>query len=261
MKTLKKTAILLASFILAMAMTGASVFANSTEISGEAHFNGSEIESTFNSDEVVKAFKNLQPGDDITVAVKYQNDYSKTTDWYMANEVVKTLEKLDNAKITPKAEGDSGKKAENGGYTYSLIHTDQNGKDVVLFSNDEVGGDAKPANMEGLEQATNDLDDWFYLETLDKGKSGKITLSIKFDGETEVNDYMDTDGEVLMKFAVELTGSTTPGDNDKPKYKQENNVKTGDMFKLGLCLLLMLIGLIMLVLLLRRRRHEEGGEA
>lgn len=253
MKIVKKTAILLMSAVVMLAMTGMPVFANSTKMAGEAHYNGSEITSTFDEAEVAKAFSDLQPGDEITVTVKYQNDTPDSTDWYMGNEVLKTLEKVDSAKAG---------QPENGGYTYTLIHTDKDGKDTVLFSNDEVGGDAKPADMEGLEQATNALDDWFYIQTVGQGKGGTVTLNVKFDGETEVNDYMDTDGEVLVKFAVEKTGSATPPESKKdPDTQQGHGTKTGDYFKLGLFLLMMLAGLIMLVLLLKRRRDEEGGEA
>lgn len=253
MKMIKRTAVLLMSAVLMLAMTAAPSFAESTEISGEAHFDGSNITSDFSSEEVAKAFTDLQPGDDITVTVMYQNDYSESTDWYMANEVIKTLEKANSTKTG---------KPEDGGYTYSLIHTDKNGNDNVLFSNDKVGGKAKPANMEGLEQATNALDDWFYIQTLGKNENGYVTLNVKFEGETEVNDYMDTDGEVLVKFAVELTKSGTPAKSKKnPKHQQNNGTKTGDMFMLGLFLLMILAGIAILALLLRKKRHEEGGEA
>ena len=163
------------------------------------------------------------------------------------------MEKTDQAKKIAGTE-----KAENGGYTYSLTHTDKNGKETVLFSNDKVGGDAKPANMEGLEQATNALDDWFYLQTLGQGESGKVTLYVKFDGETEVNDYMDTDGEVILRFAVELTKMGVP---DKEKGPSHQQTKTGDYFPLWPFLLMILAGIALLVLLLMKRRRDEGGEA
>ena len=253
MRKMRKAAVLLMAMVMALAMTGASVFADSTKIEGEATFNGNDIVSTLDEGTVVKAFNDLQPGDDITVSIAYRNDYGKSTDWYMANEVVKTLEKTDQARKIAGTE-----KAENGGYTYSLVHTDKSGAETVLFSNDKVGGDAKPANMEGLEQATNALDDWFFLQTLGKGESGKVTLSVKFDGETEVNDYMDTEGEVLVRFAVELTKVGKPG-KDGPSHQQ---TATGDSFPIWPFLLMMLAGIALLVLLLvRRRRNEEGGEA
>lgn len=252
MRRLRRISILLASSVLALSLGAASCFADSTTIDGEATFNGSEIQSTLDSGEVVKAFNDLQPGDDITVRVKYQNNYSESTDWYMANETVQTLEKTDAARKTVEGTGT----AENGGYTYSIVNTDKNGKDTVLFSNEEVGGEARPGGMEGLEQATNALDDWFYIQTLGKGESGVITMKVAFEGETEVNDYMDTEGEVLVRFAVELTKNGVP---DKgPSHQQ---TRTGDSFPIWPFLLMMLAGIVMLLLLLWRRRKDEGGEA
>lgn len=253
MKKLKiLTVLLMTAFLVCGA--GDCAFADSTRLNGEAHFDGSKIKSTFDAQKVTDTFENLQPGDEITVTVKYQNDYSASTDWYMANEIVKTLEKIDNAK---KAAGEDGK-AENGGYTYSLIQTDKDGKQIVLFSNDKVGGDAKPAGMEGLEQATNALDDWFYIETLKKGQFGLMTLNVRFDGETEVNDYMDTDGEVLLKFAVELTKSGKQ--TGTPTYLQKF-VNTGDMHKIGYFLLMIISGLLILTVLLMRKNDKKRGAA
>ena len=45
MKMIKRTAVLLMSAVLMLAMTAAPSFAESTEISGEAHFDGSNITS------------------------------------------------------------------------------------------------------------------------------------------------------------------------------------------------------------------------
>ena len=83
----------------------------------------------------------------------------------MENSIVQTLEKTSARK---KVSGTG--QAENGGYTYELTHYDKNGNKEVLFSNDEVGGengvvpDLKSGKeMEGLEPATNALDEWFYI--------------------------------------------------------------------------------------------------
>ena len=251
MKKMRRAAVLLTAAVMALAMTGACVFADSTTIDGKATFNGNEIESSLDAGEVVKAFNDLQPGDDITVNIEYKNEYGKSTDWYMANEVVQTLEKTDQARKIAGTE-----KAENGGYTYSLTHTDKNGKETVLFSNGEVGGDAKPADMEGLEQATNALDEWFFLQTLGHNESGKVKLYVKFDGETEVNDYMDTAGKLLLAYAVELDKTSPSG-----KHKK---VETGDESNLLLYIAMMTAALLMLILTIlsfMKDRREAGVEA
>lgn len=253
MKMIRKTTILLFTLVVAFGLTCGSAFANSEHISGEAWFDGDAIESDFSSEEIADAVTNMQPGDDLSVTIQYRNDYKKKTDWYMANEILQTLEKADEARKVPEGTGTP----ENGGYTYTLTHKDNKGKETILFSNEEVGGDAKPNNMEGLEQATNALDDWFYIQSISKGQKGTLKLKIKFDGETEVNDYMDTDGGVMFKFAVDISDEGHPG--DEPKY---HHAKTGDNFPLlWLFLLMMLAGLLMLLLLLKKKKNEDGGEA
>ena len=254
MKILKRSSILLTSLVIAFALSCGAAFANQETIYGNAWFTGSDIESDFSSEEIADAVTNMQPGDDLYVEITYRNDSKKKTDWYMANEVLQTLEKADSARKVPEGTGTP----ENGGYTYTLIHKNNKGKEKVLFSNEEVGGEAKPANMEGLEQATNALDDWFYIQRISKGQKGTLSLHIKFDGETEVNDYMDTDGGVMFKFAVDIPKEGTPGDGDKPDYQQ---TKTGDSFPLWPFLLMMLAGLALLLLLLSKKKKEEGGDA
>ena len=65
---------------------------------------------------------------------------------------------------------------------------------------------------------------------------------MKFDGETEVNDYMDTAGELLLAYAVELD-NTTPAEKEKHK-----KVKTGDESNLLLYIAMMTAALLMLIL-------------
>ena len=72
---------------------------------------------------------------------------------------------------------------------------------------------------------------------------------------------MDTDDSVMIQFAVELSGSTTPEKSKKNPEHQQKGTKTGDFFMLGLFLLMILAGIAILALLLKKRRDEEGGEA
>ena len=251
MNMLKKIIILAVALITAAAMVSSDAGALSSKIDGNCYFDGSRIVSDFDSGEVATAITNLQPGDDVTFTVKYTNQSKDSTDWYMSNKVLQTLEKANSAK---KVQGTGT--AENGGYTYQLIHTDNNGNSNVLFDNSKVGGEAKPAGLQGLEQATNALDEWFYIQTLKKGESGVVTLKVAFEGETEVNDYMDTKGEVMLKFAVELTPKAA-----KSKHYNGNGVSTGDSANLWPWILAMLAaGLLLLLLALRSRRKDDEAQ-
>ena len=236
---IRKTSLLALSLTLIMVL-GMTVTAGaeSTGYEWESRFTGTRIVSNFDSGEIADAVSDLQPGDDVTFEVSYVNDYNGDTDWYMENTVIQTLEKT------------QGTNASGGGYTYELIHEDSTGATETLFSNERVGGEATPNNMEGLEQATNALDEWFYLETLGYGDSGKVTLRVAFEGETQANDYMDTDGELDLRFAVEIP------ETDK------RIVKTGDSNMLGLwSVVCLLAAALLLILAVFSRRKDRKAAA
>ena len=248
--------------MLVLVMLPAEAFAESNNGSGSCSFNGSEIVSDFSDGTIADTVSGLQPGDDMTFTVEYTNDSGSDTDWYMETSIIQTLEKTDSAKKTV----DGTETPENGGYTYELIHTDNDGNETVLFSNDEVGGEATPGDMQGLEQATNALDDWFYLQTIGEGGHGTLTLKVALEGETEVNDYMDTEGALDLRFAVELTRKdASSGTSDNDGSKKSSGVNTGDRSDLMpwmiACIAAGFLLLVMAILSLRRDRKEaEANE-
>ena len=219
------------SFVMVMGIT-LSTSAESNELTGSCYFNGSAVVCDFDSNVVAETVRGLEPGDDVTFTVEYTNEYKGTTHWYMRNETIETLEQ-------------SYDKAENGGYTYTLTNVAPDGSREVLFDNSTVGGKytlgshkAKTSRGtdntgEGLHQATNASDDWFFVQTLKKGQSGRTELYVKFDGETEVNDYMDTKGELLLAYAVE---------------KDTGRIKTGDETNVLKYIVIMLAAFLMLIL-------------
>ena len=164
-----------------------------------------------------------------------KNEYKQTTDWYMTNKVLESLE-------------DAQTVAEGGAYSYILTYIKQDGTKETLYSSEEVGGETKNASGEGLHQATNSLKDYFYLDRLKSGQSGEITLKVKLEGETQGNTYQDTLAKLQMNFAVELVDdSTTPGTPDNPtktpskKSPSRTTVKTGDNSRVLLYSLIALI--------------------
>ncbi len=255
---IKKMMIVLAlSLTMVLGMTLNSN-AESFKENGTCYFNGKQIVSDFDSDKVNDMIRGLEPGDDATFEVKFTNKYKETTHWYMRNEALQTLEQ-------------SFDRSENGGYTYILTHVAPDGSEQVLFDNSKVGGagedghsyaiepkDTKAShgfedNGEGLHQATNATDEWFFIQTLNKGQSGKTRLYVKFDGESEVNDYMDTAGQLLIAYAVELENHET--------FKK---VKTGDTTDILTPLAMMLASLLMLIFLImsiRKDRRDTAAEA
>ena len=173
----------------------------------------------------------LQPGDDLTMTITLTSKHSSNTNWYMKNEVLKSLEDKSANSATA-----------GGGYTYILTYTDPKGIVDELYNSDTVGGEHKAGQREGLREATSNLEDYFYLDTLSTNQSAKITLKVALDGETQGNDYQDTLANLMMKFAVELTDA---------KGSRTNPVKTGDDTDLNPYYIAMLLsGLILLYFVL-----------
>ena len=72
-----------------------------------------------------------------------------------------------------------------------------------------------------MEEATSDLNEYFFLDTLNSGESGTVTLTVHLEGETQGNAYQNTAAELAMRFAVELANSST-------NVTHRTAVKTGD---------------------------------
>lgn len=148
-----------------------------------------KMESSFKTSDINDTIYGIQPGDNAIVELSLKNENETPTDWYMTNKVLYSLE---------------DRSANSGAYTYRLVYTDKDNNESVLFDSDTVGGDQNSGGREGLREATAGLEDYFYLDTLDTGDSGKITLEVALEGETQGNDYQNTLADLQMNFAVEL---------------------------------------------------------
>ena len=203
-----------------------------------------KMEDNFSQKKWADDLKGMQPGDDITFTVTLKHEHKTTADWYMANEVLKSLE-----------EGANDKNAEGSAYEYLLTYTDPDGKTKTLYDSETVGGD----NSKGLNEATNALEEFFFLDSLAKGETAHVDLKVTMDGETEQNAYFDTLAQVKMKFAVELP-DTEP--ERKTVSSHRTIVKTGDdtdllpyfAIMIGSGVLLLAIAIATVV---RRRRDRE----
>lgn len=236
---MKKKILCLAMAMLLMLSMSINVLAEDFEGSKDwtVSFNGEKMDSNFKSAEMTEDILNIQPGDSITLHVNLKNADEEKTDWYMTNEVLQTLE-------------ESNDSAEGGAYTYILTYVDPAGGEIVLYSSEVVGGeDAK--EEEGLHQATNGLEDYFYLGRLAKDEQAMIRLYVQLDGETQGNAYQDTLAKLQMNFAVESVGSETV-------------VKTGDQSPImmisivALCCALVL--LVLAILAMRVNRNKKGEQ-
>ena len=194
---------------------------------------------------IADSLAGMEPGDSITLTISLKQDNADSADWYMSNEVLDSLE---------------AQFASGSAYGYYLTFTSPNkDRTRVLYDSSRVGGD----NTDGLYDATNNLEDFFYLDTLSKGQEAKVELTVSLDGETEGNAYFNKDAELKMRFAVEkVTTSNTP-----PTKSNRNVVVTGDTTNLMPFYIAMGVsGVLMLVLAIaslrsRKRDQEQGGGA
>lgn len=193
-----------------------------------------KMQSNFKSANMDDVINGMQPGDEASFKLKLTNEYGTTTDWYMTNKVLQSMED----KSANSATG-------GGAYTYRLSYTNPEGEVTVLYDSDTVGGEETESIInavgEGLHEATSALEDFFYLDELKTGETGQIDLTVALDGETQGNDYQDTLAELRMNFAVELSTDetepeTTKPNRDNPKDEttkpgrrgEREVVKTGD---------------------------------
>lgn len=199
-----------------------------------------EMESNFTTANLTELISGMQPGDDAIINLALRNTNSATTDWYMTNEVLSSLE-------------DSVTVASGGAYTYQLSYTKANGETTVLFDSDTVGGENVSTAGEGLNEVTNALDEFFFLDTLKTGESGMITLRVVLDGETQGNDYQDTLAKLQMNFAVEL---------QEPESRRVRRVvKTGDDSMLPYVIAAGISGLLLLAFAIYSLRERRGKNA
>ncbi len=221
-----------------------------------------KMSSNFKTSDMYNQFAGMQPGDYTDIAIDIKNENTETVDWYMTNEVLKTLEDTRDAAAL-----------SGGAYTYVLTYTSDAGEEKTLFSSDIVGGDdgftdKDDEYREGLTEATDAMEEWFYLDTLDTDEGGVLTLRVALDGETQGNDYQDTLAELQMQFAVELhEGSDVPPDEPEPpkKHKKKKKIKTGDYTNYVPYMIAAAVSGLALILLaiysLRERRRQRGGNA
>jgi hypothetical protein len=214
--------------ILALAFSIGLIFSmsavvNAEEITGADNWKvvftaDEKMDSNFTTSSLTEALSGQQPGDTAVFTVALQNGHSSDTDWYMTNKVLYSLEDRSNNKNTG-----------GGAYTYVLTYTDSKGEVSTLYDSDTVGGDtANSADRLGLREATDGLEDYFFLDTLSGGQSGYITLKVKLDGETQGNDYQDTLADLQMNFAVMLRGTNSGRGTGQDETVQINEVRQGE---------------------------------
>lgn len=228
----------------------------------------SSMESSFRTADINDVVGGMQPGDNVIITLDLKNENQTATDWYMRNEVLYSLE-----------DRSANRETGGGAYTYRLAYTDKNGEVETLFDSDTVGGESAADTIsrmgEGLKGATNALKDYFYLDTLEQGAGGVITLEVALDGETQGNDYQNTLADLQMNFAVELQADEpgpgrrssrepdNPGTAEEPlsSVNRTGVVRTSDNSRILLYTALSgICGFVLLAWCIFRCREHKKGE-
>ena len=129
--------------------------------------------------------------------------------WLTILWVVKNLDQMLNT-ILQTLEDSHG--AKNGGYTYILTYTPSSGSALELYNSNRVGGGGEDAGgtdysnptEQGLKEIKDALKDYMFLERMDSGKSGVVTLYVALDGESQDNSYQNAEADLQLRFAVEV---------------------------------------------------------
>ena len=210
---MKKKLFSLILMTLLVLSLSATAFAETIEGSGGwyVEFNNKQkMESNFSSGDVADLLSNVQPGDEATVTVSVKNTSGKTVDWYMLNNIIQTLEESNGAA--------------NGGYTYVLNYKTSSGSTRELYNSNKVGGggedyknqDYTNPTAEGLKEIQDALKDYMFLERMDSGKSGVVTLIVALDGESQDNSYQNALAKLQLQFAVEVVPTNVVVTGDDP---------------------------------------------
>lgn len=194
---MKKKLFAMFLMVLLMFTLTATAFAETIPGAGGwyVEFNSKQkMESNFSSGDIADALSNVQPGDETTVTVTVRNTSGVTVDWYMLNNIIQTLEESNGAK--------------NGGYTYILTYSPSSGSALELYNSNKVGGGGQAGYTnptdDGLKEIEDALKDYMFLERMDSGNSGVVTLYVALDGESQDNSYQNAEADLQLRFAVEV---------------------------------------------------------
>ena len=241
-------------FVLMLVMLAAVPMSASAEyLKGKdgwkVSFDGDKMDSTFKSSDLDEAVYKLMPGDTIEITLTLENAYDGDTDWYMANEVLKSLE--------------DSSSADGGAYSYVLTYVNPKGEPTLLYSSESIGGEGDSQGGKGLHQATNSLEEFFYLDRISGKASAKVVLEVTLEGESHGDAYQNTLARLQMKFAAEKASGTPPATGTPSK--KAKTVKTGDESDvlLYISLAALALGLIILLLVFKRlkdRKDEQISE-
>ena len=188
----------------------------------------------------------------MTTRIYLKNDYAEPTDWYMTNKILKSLEDTN-------FDANGNRIASGGAYTYVLSFVDADGTREEIYNSETVGGDSGTrTGRTGLYEATEALEDFFYLFTLKPGQSGYVELYVLLDGETQGNIYQQTLAQIQMQFMVLTEEESSPESSTPPPPNTGDDTNALPYFiTIGVAGAVVLCLGVMLVVRRKKERAEE----
>lgn len=169
-------------------------------------------------------FDNILPGETRIVNVELMNQESKPIEFYMSASI------LDN--IASKATG-------NMSYNFELLKNDISFFKTTIYGNDN--------SYEEYLNENNDL----LVEQLNKGEYCKISVKLSFDGPNMTNEYMNQEGDILLRFKAQ------DSDQDSDVVTTIiDKVKTGDSTPIMMSGILLIASLTTLFLVIKKLRKS-----
>ena len=268
------------SLFLALAITGVGIMLNTSLVNAATQTTGWTV--TYDGGKFVSDYDiskstitSAMPGDTISYEVNYKNASGTTSDFYVSTDVINSLEE--------KSIGGGQSNAVGGAYTYKLSYKVGN-QETVIHDSETVGGDNN--TVVGLKQAVGNIESgkvpYFNVGRLNNGQTGTIIITVKLDGNSQDNNYMEKLATLDLKFGAEkvpkpqnnvVTNTsvnhvvyTTPGGVqvvaiDEPKVPQSGgNPVTGDsILPIIICTMAMVLGIILVVIYFRMEKRQKGG--
>lgn len=266
------------SLFLALAITGVGIMLNTSLVNAATQTTGWTV--TYDGGKFVSDYDiskstitSAMPGDTISYEVNYKNASGTTSDFYVSTDVINSLEE--------KSIGGGQSNAAGGAYTYKLSYKVGN-QETVIHDSETVGGDNN--TVVGLKQAVGNIESgkvpYFNVGRLNNGQTGTIIITVKLDGNSQDNNYMEKLATLDLKFGAEkvpkpqnnvVTNTsvnhvvyTTPGGVqvvaiDEPKVPQSGgNPVTGDsILPIIICTMAMVLGIILVVIYFRMEKKTK----
>lgn len=187
-----------------------------------------------------QGFTDMEPGEERTLNLVLANDAADEMRFFMSAEI------LDNI---------ASKTADSQAvYDFTIA------KNGTVFFSTVIGGGSAYNQSVGKEYLSED--NTILLDTLKKGESDQITVSMKLDGDSAGNGYMNQKGQIQLVFSVATP--VVPGQGIVSIITQyirgegSANVNTG--VGTSFAAIILGVALVAAAVLILWKRHKKGEE-